>query len=143
FGEPDDKGIGQNQVLALQRFLTYSPWSTQNVQREIQSVFAQRLAPSTVDWLIGTVGVIDESGFVKKGKESVGVKRQYCGRVGSWDVPPTGARGRWGEQLPLRTPNGRGGANASGGDPLVRGRGPSRVVDQGRAGADPQDLGGK
>jgi SRSO17 transposase len=45
-------------------------------------VFAQRLVPSTVDWPIGTVGVIDESGFVKKGKESVGVKRQYCGRVG-------------------------------------------------------------
>ena len=82
FGQPDEDGISQNQVLALQRFLTYSPWSTQEVHREIQSVFAQRLAPSTVNWPIGTVGVIDESGFVKKGKESVGVKRQYCGRVG-------------------------------------------------------------
>jgi SRSO17 transposase len=82
FGEPDDDGISQNQVLALQRFLTYSPWSPQDVQREIQSMFAQRLAPSTADWPIGTVGVIDESGFVKKGQESVGVKRQYCGRVG-------------------------------------------------------------
>jgi SRSO17 transposase len=82
FGQPDDDGISQNQVLALQRFLTYSPWSAQDVHREIQSVFAQRLVPSTVDWPIGTVGVIDESGFVKKGKESVGVKRQYCGRVG-------------------------------------------------------------
>lgn len=82
FGQPEDEGIGQNQVLALQRFLTYSPWSAQDVHREIQSVFAQRLVPSTVDWPIGTVGVIDESGFVKKGKESVGVKRQYCGRVG-------------------------------------------------------------
>jgi SRSO17 transposase len=82
FGQPDDEGISQNQVLALQRFLTYSPWSAQEVHREIQSVFAQRLVPSTVDWPIGTVGVIDESGFVKKGKESVGVKRQYCGRVG-------------------------------------------------------------
>jgi SRSO17 transposase len=28
------------------------------------------------------VGVIDESGFVKKGKESAGVARQYCGRLG-------------------------------------------------------------
>src|SRR2546426_9719347 len=66
FGQPDANGISQNQVLALQRFLTYSPWSAQEVHREIQSVFAQRLVPSTVAWPIGTVGVIDESGFVKK-----------------------------------------------------------------------------
>jgi len=82
FGQPDDGEIGQNQVLALQRFLTYSPWSAQDVQREVQSVFAERLIPSTTGWSIGTVGVIDESGFVKKGQESVGVQRQYCGRVG-------------------------------------------------------------
>jgi SRSO17 transposase len=82
FGQADDGGISQNQVLALQRFLTYSPWSAQDVQREVQDVFAQRLVPSTTDWPIGTVAVIDESGFVKKGSESVGVQRQYCGRVG-------------------------------------------------------------
>jgi SRSO17 transposase len=82
FGQPDDEGIGQNQVLALQRFLTYSPWHAHDVQREIQTVFAETLVPSTDAWSIGTVGVIDESGFVKKGTESCGVARQYCGRVG-------------------------------------------------------------
>ncbi len=82
FGQADDKGISQNQVLALQRFLTYSPWETQEVQREVQAVFAEQLVPSMADWSIGTVGVLDESGFVKKGTHSVGVKRQYCGRVG-------------------------------------------------------------
>lgn len=82
FGQPDDDGISQNQVLALQRFLTYSPWDTCAVQREIQTVFAEKLLPSTADWPIGTVGVIDESGFVKKGTQSVGVQRQPCGRVG-------------------------------------------------------------
>jgi len=82
FGEPDDDGIGQNQVLALQRFLTYSPWEAQAVQRAVQAVFAEELVPSTADWPVGTVGVIDESGFVKKGTHSVGVARQYCGRVG-------------------------------------------------------------
>ena len=82
FGQPEDDALGQNQVLALQRFLTYSPWDTQAVQREVQAVFAERLVPSTGDWTIGTVGVIDESGFVKKGTHSVGVARQYCGRVG-------------------------------------------------------------
>jgi SRSO17 transposase len=82
FGEADDDGLGQNQVLALQRFLTYSPWEAPAVQREIQAVFAEALVPSTADWPLGTVGVIDESGFVKKGTHSVGVQRQHCGRVG-------------------------------------------------------------
>jgi SRSO17 transposase len=82
FGQAGDDGISQNQVLALQRFLTYSPWSGQDLDREIQAVFVERLVPSTANWPIGTVAVIDESGFVKKGSESVGVKRQYCGRVG-------------------------------------------------------------
>jgi len=83
FGDPDDEdGIGQNQVLGLQRFLTHSCWVSQDVHREIQQVFAEVLVPSTATWSIGTVGVIDGSGFPKKGNESVGVKRQYCGRLG-------------------------------------------------------------
>lgn len=82
FGQPEDETISQNQVLALQRFLTYSPWSAQNVEREIQGVFAEKLVPSASEWPIGTVGVIDESGFVKQGTHSVGVQRQYCGHVG-------------------------------------------------------------
>lgn len=82
FGEPEEDGISQNQVLALQRFLTYSPWDFHGIQREIQAVFAEEMVPSTASWPIGTVGVIDESGFVKQGTHSVGVQRQYCGRVG-------------------------------------------------------------
>src|SRR5208283_2080280 len=39
--------------------------------------------PSAAQSSIGTVGVIDESGFVKAGKESVGVARQWCGRLGN------------------------------------------------------------
>jgi SRSO17 transposase len=82
FGEPEEDGISQNQVLALQRFLTYSPWEFRDIHREIQAVFAEELVPAAAEWPIGTVGVIDESGFVKQGKHSVGVQRQYCGRVG-------------------------------------------------------------
>lgn len=79
FGE-DERD--RKEVLATQRFLTVSPWEASKVQREIQSVFAERLVPSTSQWSMGTVGVIDESAFVKSGTESVGVKRQWCGRLG-------------------------------------------------------------
>jgi SRSO17 transposase len=72
----------QARVLAMQGFLTDSPWSEAAVQRQIQSVFAERLVPSTSQWSVGTVGVIDESGFVKRGDQSVGVARQHCGRLG-------------------------------------------------------------
>lgn len=82
FGEPDDDGIGQNQVLGLQRFLSQSPWDSQDIQHELQAVYVEELVPSTATWSIGTVGVFDGSGFPKKGRASVGVQRQYCGRLG-------------------------------------------------------------
>ena len=82
FGKPNDDGVSQNQVLNLQRFLSQSPWDCQDIQHEVQAVFAERLVPSTTNWSIGTVGVLDSSGFPKKGRESVGVQRQYCGRLG-------------------------------------------------------------
>jgi SRSO17 transposase len=69
-------------VLALQRFLTASPWRSADVQREIQAVFAEQVVPAALQGP-GTVGVIDGSGFIKKGTASVGVDRQYCGRLGA------------------------------------------------------------
>jgi SRSO17 transposase len=80
--EPMALVFGNGQVHALQKFLTLSPWDSQAVQQEIQAVFAEELASSTTEWSLGTVGVIDESAFAKKGRASVGVKRQWCGRLG-------------------------------------------------------------
>lgn len=91
FAKPPDGGqVTQNEVLALQNFLTDSPWDHGPVQREIQAVFAERLAPSTSRWSLGTVGVIDESGFAKSGLHSVGAARQYSGRLGKVDVCQVG-----------------------------------------------------
>lgn len=77
-GEPP----AEKEVVAMQGFVTASPWEAGDIQREIQAVFAEELVPSTANWPLGTVGVIDESGIVKRGTQSVGVARQYCGRVG-------------------------------------------------------------
>jgi SRSO17 transposase len=82
FGQPGPDGPSQSQVIALQRFVSSSPWDYLDIQREIQRIFREKLGPSSADWPIGTVGIIDGSTFVKKGTESVGVKRQHCGRLG-------------------------------------------------------------
>ena len=79
---PDGAAATQNEVVALQGFLTQSPWEGRDVFQEIQAVFAEELVPTTTQWSLGTVGVIDESGFEKAGTESVGVARQWCGRLG-------------------------------------------------------------
>ena len=84
FGGPSDDqpNIDQGIVLAWQRFLTISPWEARDVQQELQAVFNEEFVPTGREWPIGTVGVIDGSGFVKRGTESVGVQRQWCGRMG-------------------------------------------------------------
>jgi SRSO17 transposase len=84
FGGPSEvePEIKRSVALAWQRFLTVSPWEAQAVQREIQAVFNEEFVPSGRQWAIGTVGVIDGSSFVKRGRESVGVQRQWCGRLG-------------------------------------------------------------
>ena len=87
FGGPseDPTKIEQSIVLAWQRFLTVSPWEAQNVQRELQAVFNEEFVPAAAGSPVGTVGVIDGSSFVKQGRESVGVQRQWCGRLGKQD----------------------------------------------------------
>jgi len=79
---PDGAAATQNEVVALQAFITHSPWKEQDVFQEIQAVFAEELVPTAAQDPIGVVGVIDESGFVKAGQESVGVAHQWCGRLG-------------------------------------------------------------
>jgi len=77
--------FNDGKVRPLQEFIGAAPWDHRSVQQEIQTVFAQTLVPSTSQGNIGTVGVIDESGFPKKGDHSVGVARQWCGRLGKKD----------------------------------------------------------
>ena len=60
----DGTASAEKEVVALQGFITASPWEWGGVQREIQAVFAEELVPSTSQWSIGTVGVIDESAMV-------------------------------------------------------------------------------
>src|SRR3954451_10243006 len=83
--EPIALNVGDGQVSALQKFVNVAPWDHADVQAEIQAAFADELVPTAATSPIGVVGVVDESGFAKKGSHSAGVGRQYNGRLGKQD----------------------------------------------------------
>lgn len=56
---------------ALQHFINQSPWDEQKLRRRYQRWLAERLD------LSGGVFVLEEFAFVKQGRHSVGVQRQY------------------------------------------------------------------
>ena len=61
---------------AMQRFLTEARWSDDAVIGRLQEYLAPRLGHPEAVW------VFDGSDFPKQGRKSVGVARQYCGRLG-------------------------------------------------------------
>ncbi len=65
---------GEADYQSMQQFLADSPWDPALVVRAV----AERVAPA-----IGVEAwVLDDTGFVKDGKHSPGVKRQYSGTLG-------------------------------------------------------------
>jgi SRSO17 transposase len=83
--EPIALNVGDGQVSALQKFINIAPWDHGDIQAELQAVLVDELAPTANGSPIGTVGVVDESGFAKKGGPSAGVARQHNGRLGKED----------------------------------------------------------
>ena len=60
----------------MQRFLAESPWDDAAVIGRLQEYLGPRLGHPDAVW------VLDGSDFPKQGRKSVGVARQYCGRLG-------------------------------------------------------------
>ena len=60
----------------LQHFVGAGKWDDEAVSREFRAHVAQELGDP------GGLLIVDPSDFPKKGKHSVGVKRQWCGRLG-------------------------------------------------------------
>ena len=61
---------------ALQRFLTEATWSDQAVTNRLQAYVGRRLGGAL------RVYIVDDTGFAKQGRKSVGVARQYSGTLG-------------------------------------------------------------
>ena len=66
---------------SLHHLVADAPWSDEAVlDRCLESVIPAMLRQEPV-----VAWVVDDTGFPKKGRESVGVARQYCGQVGKQD----------------------------------------------------------
>jgi SRSO17 transposase len=72
----------------MQRLLSQAVWNEDGVRDDLRTLVCQSLHPpplfpaSTVPAQVFPVHVIDESGFLKRGRHSAGVGLQYCGLTG-------------------------------------------------------------
>ena len=55
---PNGAAATQNEVVALQGFVTCSPWEAMDVFQEIQAVFAEELVPTAAEWPLGIPPVL-------------------------------------------------------------------------------------
>lgn len=77
--EPIALAIEDGNVRAMQRFVSVAEWDDFKILSKYRSfVFNDLGSPDAAL-------IFDESGFVKKGQDSIGVARQYCGTVGKVD----------------------------------------------------------
>ena len=68
--------LGQRTPTNLQHFVARSRWSADEVRDDLRQYVVNHLGSKN------GVLIIDETGFLKKGTKSVGVKRQYSGTAG-------------------------------------------------------------
>jgi len=77
--EPIAFSIEGAKVRAMQRFVSDAPWDDEYIIQKYRSMVSDDLGHPD-----GAI-IFDESGFVKKGDDSIGVGRQYCGTIGKVD----------------------------------------------------------
>lgn len=77
--------VPDSDYQAVQHFITHSPWEYEPVMAQVAND-CNRLLGGTPDSGL----FIDESSIPKKGKKSVGVARQWCGRLGKVENCQTG-----------------------------------------------------
>jgi SRSO17 transposase len=74
--EPIALAVEGSRIRSLQRFLSETVWDEEQMRWNYHQLVADELGEPD------GVLMFDESGFVKKGTDSAGVARQYCGTLG-------------------------------------------------------------
>src|SRR5262249_34428760 len=74
--EPMALHVEGGTIRGMQRFISDVHWDEEQMRWNYHQLVAEELGEP------GGVLMFDETGFVKKGKDSVGVARQYCGILG-------------------------------------------------------------
>ncbi len=69
--------VADSDYEGMQQFLSNSPWEHGVGMQQVATEAGSTLGPAA-----DTALYLDETSFVKKGDASVGVQRQYCGRLG-------------------------------------------------------------
>jgi SRSO17 transposase len=85
---------------SLHHLVAKAPWSDEVVLEQVRNCVlpAMQKQGSVVAW------IVDDTGFPKKGKHSVGVTRQYCGQVGKQEncrVAVSLSVATWSSSLPV------------------------------------------
>jgi SRSO17 transposase len=95
-----DAGNVQPMRQSLHHLVAKAPWSDETLLDEVRKQVLptmQKQGP-VVAW------IVDDTGFPKKGKHSVGVTRQYCGQVGKQEncrVAVSLSVATWSSSLPI------------------------------------------
>jgi SRSO17 transposase len=82
--EPIALNVKGGKVRAMQRFISDAEWDDQRIESRYRRLINEDLGSPD-----GAI-IFDETGFVKKGNDSIGVAKQYCGSVGKVENCQTG-----------------------------------------------------
>ena len=74
--EPIAISVEDGKVRAMQRFVSDAFWDKQRIMSKYRSMVSNDMGDQD------GVLIFDETSFVKKGEDSVGVAKQYCGTIG-------------------------------------------------------------
>jgi SRSO17 transposase len=93
-------GSVQPMRQSLHHLVAKAPWSDEALLKQVRDYVlpAMQKQGSVVAW------IVDDTGFPKKGKHSVGVTRQYCGQVGKQEncrVAVSLSVATWNSSLPV------------------------------------------
>jgi SRSO17 transposase len=70
---------GDSNPYGIQHLLGRARWNADAIRDDLQQIVFENLAHPE------GIGVVDETGFLKKGSQSAGVQRQYSGTAGRID----------------------------------------------------------